>query len=129
MYVDDLIKELEQWKAPTAEITVDGWPINRVASSESRGNLVLVSNSFVTDEERDEFESKILDLECDLNSAEDEKDEMEDRIDDFKDVSERALKYLNKYKEYLESNGSDSKDLENLIDEIEGTMDDYRYEY
>lgn len=75
MYIDELIKELEQWKSKTAEVTINGVPIDRVTCG-SGDNIIIVPVCDVPVDNRiEELEEEIEDLKDKLERIEDIIDE------------------------------------------------------
>ena len=77
MYIDELIKELEQWKSKTAEVTVNGFPIERVTCGNGDEIVILTEGWKPTKEEVEieELLDEIEDLKDKLSRIEDVVDE------------------------------------------------------
>ena len=73
MYIDELIKELEQWKSKTAEVTVNGIPIERVTCG-NRDSIIILAQGWKPRQEEveiEELEEEIEDLKDKLSRIED----------------------------------------------------------
>lgn len=121
MYVDDFIKELESWKAPEAEITVDGRDIFRVTASAKGDKLEIITDYLMHDEERDALLAEIEDLKESLEDAsgyasgweDDRIDGLECQVSDLKNVLNRSLSFLRNFRD-----GKALESRESLINAI-----------
>lgn len=77
MYIDELISELEKWKSKTAEVTVNGIPIERVTCADGDNIIILVEGYKPHKEEVEieELKEEIEDLKDKLSRIEDIIDE------------------------------------------------------
>lgn len=77
MYIDELISELEKWKSKTAEVTVNGIPIDRVTCGNG-DNIIILAEGWKPRKEEveiEELEEEIEDLKDKLSRIEDIIDE------------------------------------------------------
>ena len=115
MYVDDLIKELESWKAPEAEVTVNGADISRVTAASKGDRLEIVTDYLMNDDEREDLENEILELRNSLEWRDEDVEDLKDQIDDLKWSLERAIPLLERYLHGEPLDNENSRESDNII--------------
>lgn len=125
MYVDELIKELEVWKSPEAEVTVNGIDISRVTASSRGHKLEIVPSYEVMNEELEELNDQVNELEEALGWKDSNIEDLEDQVEGLKYALEKALDFLRDFRdgEILE----DKELLEKVIDLVESEIDKELY--
>lgn len=77
MYIDELIEELKQWKSKTAEVTVNGFPIERVTCGNG-DNIIILTEGWKPRQEEVEIEE----LEAEIDDLKDKLSRIEDTVDE-----------------------------------------------
>ena len=94
MYIDELIEELEKWKSKTAEVTINGTPIDRVTCGNGENVIIVPKWEISIDERIDELEDEVEDLKRELNDAECDIEADDAHISDLEDLLNETLDYL-----------------------------------
>ena len=107
MYIDDFIKELEQWKSKTAEVTISGRVtdigINRITCSELGDRITIIPGGrLYIDDYTESLEDKLEDLKCAYDEDEWSLEADWQHIEDLEGVLTKALSLLRDYEKYLD---------------------------
>lgn len=138
MYIDELIEELEKWKSKTAEVTINGTPIDRVTCGNGENIIIIPQWEVSVDEQVDELEDEVEDLRNELNDAECDIEADEAHIGDLEKILHETNRYLETYADLLEEmkdkgagyfnyNADDKEKVEELKERINKNL--YHWEY
>lgn len=140
MYIDDFIKELEQWKSKTAEVTISGKVtdigINRITCSELGDKITIIPGGrLYIDDYTESLEDELHDLKCELDNAECGLEADWQHIEDLEGELTKALSLLRDYEKYLDektlysplSEMDKKKELKSTIESVAKVL--YHWEY
>lgn len=140
MYIDDFIKELEQWKSKTAEVTISGKVtdigIDRITCSELGDKITIIPGGrLYIDDYTESLEDELDDIKCAYNEDELSLEANWQHIADLERELEKSLSLLRDYEKYLDEktlyNPYEQKDkkreLKSVIDSSAKVL--YHWEY
>lgn len=129
MYVDDLIKELEAWKSPNYEVTANDNDIKRVSLAEHGHRINLLYNSESENSEIRYLKNELDNSQSAYANLESELLDYKDWIEDLKDVIERSMVYIKRYKGIYDGMELNTDVLASFLERCEYVLDEEHYGY
>ena len=120
MDIKELIEELNSWKAPYADITVNGVDIKRIENIGANTFSIVPETDYSIDDRIEELENDIDDKDSEIKDLTDEIGSWEDFVEDLKDDMDVAVRILKEINENLEE--EDFRILD-VIDKLENDID------
>ena len=120
MDIKELIEELNSWKAPNAEITINGVGIKGIENIGANTFSVVPESDYPIDDRIEELENDIDEKDSEIRDLTSEIEDWEDFVDDLKDDMDVAVRILKEIDENTED--EDSRILD-LIQKLEDDID------
>ena len=120
MDIRELIDELNSWKAPYAEITVNGVGIKKIENIGANTFSIVPESDYPIDDRIEELENDIDEKDSEIKDLNDEIGDYEDFVDDLKDDMQLAVNIL---KEIDENTEDEDFRILDLIQKLEDDID------
>lgn len=120
MDIKELIEELNSWKAPYAEITINGVSIKGIENIGANTFSIVPETDYSIDDRIEELESDIDEKDSEIRDLTSEIEDWEDFVDDLKDDMDIAVKIL---KEIDENSEDEDFRIMDLIQKLEDDID------
>lgn len=120
MDIKELIEELNSWRAPYAEITVNGVGIKKIENIGANTFSIVPKSDYPIDDRIEELENDIDEKDSEIKDLNDEIGDYEDFVDDLKDDMQLAVNIL---KEIDENTEDEDFRILDLIQKLEDDID------
>lgn len=120
MDIKELIEELNSWKAPYAEITINGVGIKKIENIGANTFSIVPESDYPIDDRIEELENDIDEKDSEIKDLNDEIGDYEDFVDDLKDDMQLAVNIL---KEIDENTEDEDFRILDLIQKLEDDID------
>ena len=120
MDIKELIDELNSWKAPYAEITINGVGIKKIENIGANTFSIVPESDYPIDDRIEELENDIDEKDSEIKDLNDEIGDYEDFVDDLKDDMQLAVNIL---KEIDENTEDEDFRILDLIQKLEDDID------
>lgn len=119
MDIKELIEELNSWKAPYAEITINGVGIKGIENIGANTFSIVPESDYPIDDRIEELEDDIEDKDSEIRTLENDVSEYMDLVDDLKDDMQAAIDILKDILEDSEDEDPKSSKILKIIDKFE----------
>jgi uncharacterized coiled-coil protein SlyX len=119
MDIKELIEELNSWKAPYAEITINGVGIKKIENIGANTFSIVPESDYPIDDRIEELENDIDEKDSEIRDLENEVGDYEDFVDDLKDDMQAAIDILEDILEDLEDEDPKNSKILKIIDKFE----------